>query len=137
MTVQITLSMALLVSAGLFLKSLVNVSRVDLGVEIEQFATFGLSPERSGYYLTRSTLYFQRVEEELRTVPGVTGVTSALVPLMAGDNGGMMVLVQGYERGPDVDNNSRFNSVGAGYFTTLGVAMLAGATSPSRTSAAG
>ncbi len=125
-TVQITLSMALLVSAGLFLKSLVNVSRVDLGVEIEQFATFGLSPERSGYDSTRSTLYFQRVEEELRTVPGVTGVTSALVPLMAGSNWGTDVLVQGYERGPDVDNNSRFNSVGAGYFTTLGVAMLAG-----------
>jgi predicted permease len=66
------------------------------------------------------------VEEELRTVPGVTGVTSALVPLMAGSNWGTDVHVQGYERGPDVDNNSRFNSVGAGYFTTLGVAMLAG-----------
>ncbi len=125
-TAQITLSMALLVSAGLFLKSLMNVSRVDLGVEIDRFATFSLSPERSGYDSTRSNLYFLRVEEELRSIPGVTAVTSSLVPLLAGNNWGTDVLVQGFARGPDVDNNSRFNSVGAGYFATLGVPLLAG-----------
>ena len=125
-TAQITLSMALLVSAGLFLKSLVNVSRVELGVAIDQFATFSLSPERSGYDSTRSNLYFLRVEEELRTIPGVTAVTSSLVPILAGDNWGTDVHVQGYARGPDVDNNSRFNSIGAGYFATLGVPLLAG-----------
>ena len=125
-TAQITLSMALLVSAGLFLKSLVNVSRVDLGVDISHFSTFGLSPERSGYDSTRSNLYFQRVEEELRTIPGVTAVTSSLVPLMAGDNWGTDVYVQGFARGADIDNNSHLNAVGPGYFAALGVPMRAG-----------
>ena len=125
-TLQIALSMALLVSAGLFLKSLVNVSRVDLGLRVEQLATFELSPERAGYDSVRSAVYVARVEEELASIPGATGVTSSVVPLLAGNNWGTDVYVQGFPKGPDVDNNSSFNSVGAGYFTTLGIPLLAG-----------
>ena len=59
-------------------------------------------------------------------MPGVTGVTTALVPLIAGNNWGNDVKVEGYPTGPDVDNNSRFNEVGAGYFRTMGVPLIAG-----------
>ena len=48
-TAQIALSMALLISAGLFVKSLINVSRVDLGLKIDNVITFGLSPDLNGY----------------------------------------------------------------------------------------
>jgi predicted permease len=34
--------------------------------------------------------------------------------------------VQGFQNGPDVDNNSRFNQIGAAYFATLGVPLVAG-----------
>lgn len=125
-TVQIALSMMLLISAGLFLKSLVNVSRVDLGVKVDQMVTFGLSPERNAYDSTRSQALFDRVEEELAAVPGVSAVASSLVPLLAGSNWGNDVYVQGYPHGPDVDNNSRFNEIGAGYMAALGVPVLSG-----------
>ncbi len=125
-TVQIALATALLISAGLFLKSLVNVSKVDLGVKIDDVVTFGISPDRNGYDSTRAALLFDRVEEALRQVPGVTGVTSSLVPLLAGSNWGTDVNVQGFPTGPDVDNNSRYNQVSAGYFATLGIPILAG-----------
>jgi predicted permease len=125
-TVQIALATALLISAGLFLKSLMNVSKVDLGVKVDNVVTFGISPDRSGYDSTRSALLFDRVEEELRAVPGVTGVASSLVPLLAGSNWGTDVNVQGFASGPDIDNNSRYNEVSAGYFTTLGVPILSG-----------
>jgi predicted permease len=36
------------------------------------------------------------------------------------------VLVEGYPTGPDVDNDSRYNEVGAGYFHTMGMPVLAG-----------
>jgi predicted permease len=125
-TVQIALSMMLLISAGLFLKSLVNVSRVDLGVSVDQMVTFGLSPERNAYDSTRSAQLFDRVERELAGIPGITAVTSSLVPLLAGSNWGTDVHVQGFPSGPDVDNNARFNEVGAGYMKALGVQILAG-----------
>jgi predicted permease len=125
-TAQIALSMALLMCAGLFVKSLMNVSRVDLGLEIDNVVTFGISPGLSGYEPARAKSLFERAEQELATVPGVTGVATARVPLLAGNNWGNDVSVEGFERGPDTDAGSRYNEINPGYFRTLGVPLMAG-----------
>jgi predicted permease len=125
-TVQIALSMALLITAGLFLRSLTNVSRVDLGLQVENIITFSISPQLNGYDTTRTKLMHERVEEELTALPGVNAVTSSMVPLLAGSNWGSDVSVDGFERGPDIDANARFNAVGAGYFGAFGIPLLAG-----------
>ena len=125
-TAQIALSMALLISAGLFIKSLRNVSRVDLGIEIDNVVTFGISPARSGYDTARTTALYARVEEELTALPGVKGVTSSAVPLLAGSNWGRGVSVEGFKKDPDTDDESRYTPVGPNYFHVLGVPLLAG-----------
>jgi len=123
---QISLSMALLAAAGLFVKSLTNVSRVDLGLKIDRVVTFGISPELNGYAPERSKPFFARLEEELSAIPGVDGVSSALVPVLSNSSWGSDVAVTGFKRGPDIDANSRFNEVGPGYFRTLGIPLVAG-----------
>jgi predicted permease len=125
-TAQIALSMALLMCAGLFVKSLMNVSRVDLGLKIDNVVTFGISPGLSGYEPARAKSLFERAEQELAAVPGVTGVATARVPLLAGNNWGNDVSVEGFTRGPDTDAGSRYNEINPGYFRTLGVPLLAG-----------
>ena len=125
-TAQIALSMALLGAAGLFTKSLAHISQVDLGLKVEHVVTFRVSPVLNGYQSEQSKQLFTRLEDDLALVPGVTGVTDSRVALIAGDNWGNDVDVEGYPTGPDVDNNSRFNQVGPAYFTTLGVPLLAG-----------
>jgi len=125
-TAQIALSMALLVAAGLFTRSLMNISRVDLGLKIDHLVTFGISPELNGYTPERSRLLFEHLEDRLRAVPGVTAVTASLVPALAGSNWGTDVTVDGFKNGPDIDNNSRFNEVSAGYFKTMGVPLISG-----------
>ncbi|HEX5438321.1 MAG TPA: ABC transporter permease [Gemmatimonadaceae bacterium] len=125
-TAQIALSMALLISAGLFLKSLVNVSRVDLGLDPNHVITFGISPALNGYSNARSHAFFARVEEKLAAIPGVTGVTASIIPILSGSNWGTDVAVQGFTSGPDIDSNSRYNEVGAGYFHIMGIPLLAG-----------
>ena len=125
-TGQIALSMALLVGAGLFIKSLVNVSRVDLGLRTENVVTFGVSPVLNGYEPERTLALFQQAEAELAALPGVTGVTAAMVPVLGGSNWGTDVAVEGFQRGPDIDSNARYNEVGPAYFTTLGMQILAG-----------
>ena len=125
-TAQIALSTALLISAGLFIKSLDNVSKVDLGLKLDNVVTFGISPARSGYDSTRSKELYARLEQELKGIPGVNGVTASTVPLLANSNWGNDVSVQGFKKGPDTDANSRFNEVGPEYFRTLGAPMLAG-----------
>jgi predicted permease len=125
-TTQIALSMALLMFAGLFIKSLSNVSRVDLGLELDNVITFTVSPVRNGYDSTRTRSLFLRLEEELRALPGVTNVTNGMVPLLSGSNWGNSVRVQGFQDGPDVDDESRFNIIGPDYLKTFGMKLLAG-----------
>ena len=93
---QIALSMTLLVAAGLFTRSLVNVSRVDLGIKTDNVVTFAISPQLNGYTPERTAALFERLEDELAAVPGVTGVTSSTVGLFAGSNWGNNVMVQGF-----------------------------------------
>jgi len=123
---QIALSTALLVSTGLFIKSLVNVSRVDLGLNIENVVTFSISPLRVGYDTLRSKALYSQIEKELAAIPGVTGVTSSLVPLLSGDSWGNDVRVQGFACLPDVDCNSRYQAVGSDYFKMMGVSLRSG-----------
>ncbi len=125
-TGQIALSMALMVAAGLFIRSLVNVSRVDLGLRADHVVTFAIAPALNGYPPERSGALFARVEEELAAIPGVRSVSSAMVPLLAGSSWGNSVSVEGFQWGPDVDTGSRFNEVGPGYFRTLGIALIGG-----------
>jgi len=79
-TVQIAMSMALLVPAGLFAKSLFNISRVDLGLKIDHMVTFSIAPELNAYTTERTRQLFERMEDEIAAVPGVTSVVAALVP---------------------------------------------------------
>ena len=125
-TAQIALSMALLGCAGLFVRSLHNVSRVDLGMDTEQVVQFGLLPQLNGYDAARAHALFVRVEEELAAVPGIVAVSASGVPLLTGANMGGNVRVEGHDAGPDADVNVRRNMVGPDFFRTMGIPLLAG-----------
>ena len=125
-TLQIAISMALLACAGLFTKSLINVSRVELGFNIENLITFGVSPELNGYNTERTKQFFERLEDALAAQPGVIGVTAALVPAIGGSNWGNNVSVEGFKADADTDTNARFNEVAPDYFKVMGIQVLAG-----------
>jgi predicted permease len=123
---QVTLSALLLVVTGLFLKSLVNLLHVDLGIRTDSVITFGISPELNGYTPERSRALFERVEESLRAIPGVQSVSASMVPLISGSNYGNSLTVEGYSRDDRADRHSMFNAVSAGYFANFGVPLVAG-----------
>ncbi|HEX4934468.1 MAG TPA: FtsX-like permease family protein, partial [Gemmatimonadaceae bacterium] len=123
---QIALSMSLLIAAGLFIRSLDNVSKVDLGLKVDNVATFTIAPRRNGYTSARAAALFERVEESLAALPGATAVTSGRVRLLSGNNWGNDVGVEGFEANSDTDVNARFNQVGTGYLASLGIPLLAG-----------
>jgi len=125
-TLQISLATALLIAAGLFMKSLANVARADLGVHIDSIVTFQLSPEQTGYQDPRTAAYYAQVEEALAGIPGVTSVTTSNVPIFAGRNRGRPVYLAGFPNGPDVDRGASYNLVGTRYFSTFGVHLIAG-----------
>jgi len=125
-SLQVAMSVALLLAAGLFLKSLGRVASVDLGVDPTRVMMFRVSPGMSGYDTAQRRLVFSRIEEELRTVPGVVRATAALEPLFADENWTVGVTVEGYAPAPDEDMSTRFDRVGADYFRTMRMALLRG-----------
>ncbi|MEO8452018.1 MAG: ABC transporter permease [Gemmatimonadota bacterium] len=125
-TAQIALSTALLGSAGLFVRSLVNVNRVELGIRTDSVVTFAVSPQQIGYRPSETRALFARIGTELAGLPGVTGATSALVPVIRSWNTGGDVDVDGFPTTAQTDVNSRLNYVGVDYFKTLGIPVLAG-----------
>jgi predicted permease len=125
-TTQVALSMTLLVTAGLFTQSLFNIARVDLGIRTESLATFRISPSLNGYAAERSAILFDRIEEELAALPGVSAAASAMVPLLADSNWGGAVAVEGLEAPEGNDTNVRLNLIGAGFFGTVGMPLLGG-----------
>jgi len=125
-TAQIALSMTLLVAAGLFIKSLSNISRVDLGLNPENVVMFRVSPELNGYEGDRSADLFIGLEERLAALPGVTGASADRVGVLGGNSWGTDVAVEGFDWEPGVDANARMNWVGPDYFSTLGIPLVAG-----------
>jgi predicted permease len=125
-TTQITLSMALLAVAGLFVKSIVNIHHVDLGMRTAHVVTFELSPGLNGYTPERSQRLLETVEDELARIPGVTHASGNIVGMLQGDNWANSLRVEGFQAAPDTNTNSSVNEVAPGYFATLGIPLLAG-----------
>jgi predicted permease len=125
-TSQIALSMALLVSAGLFIKSLANISRVDLGLDAGNLVTFGVAPDLNAYTPERSRQLFARLEDDLAALPGVVSVTASRVPALANSNTTNNVSVQDFPAGPETDTNASMNLIAPGYFRTMGIPLISG-----------
>lgn len=125
-TTQITLSMALLALAGFFVKSLVNIHRVDLGLSTDHVVTFAISPGLNGYTPERSKQVLESVEDALAAVPGVTRSSGNIVPILSGDNWSNSMKVEGFQAAPDTNTNSDVNEIAPGYFATMGMKLVAG-----------
>jgi predicted permease len=121
---QVTISAVLLIPTGLFLKSLVNLTHVDLGMNTENVIGFSVSPSLNAYKPEQSRALFERMERELAAIPGVRSVADAMVPLIGGSNWGDSVKIEGAPR--DRDYNARFNEIGPGFLGKMGIPLMAG-----------
>jgi predicted permease len=123
---QMTLCVVLLVAAGLLIRTLRNLENTPLGFKVDGLVVFGVKPDIKS--LQQGRTFYRELIEKLRDLPGVESVTLMADRLGSGwsDNSDMMV----DGRLPEVANGGsrtvRSNVVGPGFFTTLGVPVLAG-----------
>ena len=122
---QVTVSAVLLIPTGLFLKSLVNLMQVDLGMKTENLIGFSVSPALNGYKQEQTHALFERIEAEMAAVPGARSVAAALVPLIAGNNWGSDVKIAG-QKDAQANYNARYNEIGPGFFGKMGIPLIAG-----------
>ncbi len=123
---QVGLSMILLAGAGLFARSLFNLKSVDPGFPLDHLIAFSVDPTLSGYDGARTRDLFQRLQDTLKAVPGVRSVSMAELGPLSGNDWSMTIRVSGYTAKENEDLNPNVDSVGPGYFSTMGVPLLAG-----------
>ena len=120
---QVAVSLALLVGAGLFLKTLANLRGVDVGFNPEQVLLFQMDSTRSGYAPEDSVALYARVADRLRALPGVRSVTMAQTALLGGGVWMSTVHVEGQT---GAGRGTHMMTVAPGFFDTMEIPLLAG-----------
>ena len=120
---QVAVSLALLVGAGLFLKTLANLRGVDVGFNPEQVLLFQMDSTRSGYAPEESVALYARVADRLRALPGVRSVTMAQTALLGGGVWMSTVHVEGQT---GAGRGTHMMTVAPGFFDTMEIPLLAG-----------
>ena len=122
---QVALSLLLLVGAGLFVRTLDNLRKVDLGFSTDNIAMFGVRPATQ-YDDARKLQVFRTLLESLAAVPGVKAVGANSSRLLTGGRWDSQITIPGVE---PKDGNvpwSFFNAVTPGYFEALGIPVKLG-----------
>lgn len=125
-TAQIALAMALLISAGLFTRSLMNLGQAEVGLETEGLVSFSVYPAQSGYSPEGTEALLLRMQEALEALPDVEAASAGVVAVLRQNSWGANISLEGIESGPGTDTNVRTNWVAPGYFQTMGTPLLAG-----------
>jgi predicted permease len=122
----VTLSLLLLIGAGLFIRTLRELRNVSPGFTTENLIAFALDPSLNGYNVERTKLFYRQLLEALHATPGVRSAALASVPLLHGWEWDSTITVEGYEAKQGENMNPFFNSVSPGYFETLGIPVMTG-----------
>jgi predicted permease len=123
---QVTLSLLLLISAGLFVRSLRNLRDVGPGFPASNLIAFHVDPSLNGYDLPRSISFFRELNRRLSAMPGVQSASLANIGMLEGNEWDMWINVEGYAPKPGEQMNPQCNVVSPGHFATLGVPLLEG-----------
>jgi predicted permease len=123
---QISLSLLLLIGAGLLARSFVNLATHNPGFRSENLLTFSLDPLLSGYTPERASSFYRQLTERSRTAPGVQTVASAMFAPFSDSDASTNVSVEGHPNREDEDTDCRLNGISPGYFHTLGLPLVAG-----------
>ncbi|MGA2721621.1 MAG: ABC transporter permease [Bryobacteraceae bacterium] len=124
--VQVALSLVLLTTAGLFLRSLGNASLIDIGFRPDNILVMTVDPEVHNYSRERTVQFLSQLRDRVSALPGVSSVSFVdIVPLsMAGTNNNFDADASGDR--PAQSANAFILSVGSGYFQTMGIPLLRG-----------
>jgi putative ABC transport system permease protein len=125
---QVAVSFLLLIGAGLMVRSLINLQRVDAGFRPENVLTMQISLDFSKYMSNPSMLNFSdSLLEKVRAMPQVTSAAmSGEFPLDKSPAFNNEFLIEGQQANPNNKPAAEFNAITPNYFRTLGIPILSG-----------
>ena len=124
---QVTLSLLLLIGAGLFTKSLGNLRDLGPGFSPQNLVGFEIDPSYSGYNVPRLKAFYPQLLEALSSLPGVQSAGLASVRILEENEWDSSMTVEGFTPPtPDAHPEPYMNQISPNYFATLGVPVVNG-----------
>ena len=123
---QVAFTVLLLAGACLFTRTLWNLRKQNLGMSTENVITFSIAPQLNGYNTVRSVALVDQLRERFAGLPGVRGVGSSEIATLTGTDNGANITIEGKKELPEDLQHVEYDGVSPKYFSTLGVALLAG-----------
>jgi predicted permease len=126
--VQVSLSVLLLIGAGLLVRSLRNLQHVETGFNAHNLLLFSVEPGVIGYQDERLAALYERMTTRLEAVPGVQAVTFSRNALLSYSANTSSVFVEG-ELGPDgkpKDSDTKVHTVRENFLPAMEIPLLLG-----------
>jgi predicted permease len=123
---QVSLSLMLLVGAGLFVRTLRNLQQVSVGFNQENLLLFGLQPGGNGYKKGRLVQFYQRLSASLEGIPGVSSATFCSVRLISDHSNTGLIILPGETPQSAANHDTDFEVVRENYFSTMEIPLLRG-----------
>ena len=123
---QVTLSLLLLVGAGLFIRSLRNLRDLGPGFAAENLVAFNVDSSLNGYDAARSKVFYQQLADSIRSVAGVRAVGLARIRILEDNESDSWLTIEGYRPAPTETPDAYMNWISPGYFDVLGVPLIMG-----------
>jgi predicted permease len=124
--VQVALSLVLLSSAGLFLRSLGNASSIDIGFKPDNILLMSMDPKLQNYSHEKTVQFISQLRERVSALPGVRSVSYVdIVPISIGGSSNPFD-AESTNGHPKQTVDANVSNVGSEYFQTLGIPMQRG-----------
>jgi predicted permease len=124
--IQVALCMLLLVSAGLFVRTLANLNALNPGFSKKGLLLFAIEPPEQRYPAKEKIEVLRRIEERAATRPWVESVTLSREALLAQSGSDSDFILEAQTRNSGHERYIRYNAVGQSFFTTMEIPILYG-----------
>ncbi|HEV2195340.1 MAG TPA: ABC transporter permease [Candidatus Acidoferrum sp.] len=123
-TLQVALSLILLIGAALFVRTLTGLLAKGPGFETSGILSFAIAPVESGYSSASAAQLVRRLDEEVRALPTTRNSAAARWAFLTGGSWNNPMTIQTDQR--TITGEVHLNAVTPGFFSTLGIPILAG-----------
>jgi predicted permease len=126
-TAQLTLSVLLLIGAGLFIRSLQSANRIDPGFRVDRALTVPINLGLLRYNETEGSDFYRNLLGRVQAQPGVERASLVRFQQLGFSSAQFQVMAEGSGAGPNDEGVSvGFNVVGPNYFKTMETPLLRG-----------
>lgn len=125
---QVSLSLVLLVGAGLFLRTLSNLKNFDAGFRSEGVIVMRIDASSRNYGRPQLNRLWDETLERVKTTPGLSSASLSTLSPLDGRDRGVMIEVPGFAPQGERDMNVSVNQITSDFFGTLGISIQTGRT---------